>query len=257
MNICLIGAGRVGRPLADALANLSHSVEVMGRNEIGGKLHHDLSAYELVFLTVPDQQLKKISRQIEYLPTLGIVHCSGQLANENLGDNVAMFHPMMSFGGEETAAIFKSCPIGITGPDALCELLEELANDMEAKPFQLDEESKATYHMAGLFASVFPYVLLLVAREQAALAGIPGGTAQEMLGPIFSRTVEHLSSADPKLGITGPVSRGDISAVREHLALLEERPLEQELYRQLSKMAVKYAGVDQTTKDQLLNVLKQ
>ncbi|MFC1481340.1 Rossmann-like and DUF2520 domain-containing protein [Candidatus Neomarinimicrobiota bacterium] len=257
MNICLIGAGRVGRPLAAALENLSHTVEVMGRNDIGRELHKDLSKYELVFLTVPDQQIKKISQQIEYRPTMGVVHCSGQLANEQLGEAVAMFHPMMSFSGEETAAIFNSCPIGISGPAALCEQLEEIANGMAAKPFQLDEESKATYHMAGLFASVFPYVLLLVAREQAAAAGIPRGAVQDILGPIFLRTVEHLSSADPKQGITGPVSRGDTSTVREHLALLEERPLEQELYRQLSKMAVKYSGIDQTTKDLMLNVLEQ
>lgn len=257
MNICLIGPGRVGRPLASALENLSHTMEVMGRNELGGGLHHDLSKYDLVFLTVPDQQIKKINRQIEDRPKVGVVHCSGQLANADLGDDVAMFHPMMSFGGTETEVIFEGCPIGISGSDVLCGLLEEIANGMQAKPFFLDEENKATYHIAGLFASVFPYLLLLVAREQASQAGIPGGDIPDILGPIFSRTVEHLSSADPKLGITGPVSRGDSSTVRKHLAMLEDHPMEQELYRQLSRMAVKYSGIDRTTKDHLLSVLEK
>ncbi len=256
MNICLIGAGRVGRALTTALEKLGHTVKIMGRPETGADLHHDLAAFELVFLTVPDQQLKELSRQIEYRPSLGVVHCSAQLANAEMGDDVAMFHPMLSFAGNESTEIFKDCPIGITGSDELCDLLEEIAIDLGAKPFQLDEASKATYHLAGLFASLFPYVLLLVAREHAGNAGIQDSMLQDIFGPIFARSIEHLASADPQLGITGPVSRGDTVTVREHLALLEDKPLQQELYRQLTKLAIQYARVDQSTKVQLLGALE-
>lgn len=167
MQVVVIGLGRVGRPLAAALALRGPPPIRMGRRETGAGWHHDLSAVDLAFLTVPDQALPQLAQEIQNLPRYGLVHCSGQVMHAAVGNRVAMFHPVMSFRGDEVADIFKGCPIGMTGAVEVVQVLTGLAIDLGGLPFTLGEDQKPTYHLAAMLALVFPYILLLKAGELA------------------------------------------------------------------------------------------
>lgn len=256
MNIVLIGPGRVGRPLAQALAEAGHQVRVLGRAETAAGEHYELGAADLAFLVVPDQALVELAQQVVTYPRLGLVHCSGQLPNSNIGPQVAMFHPLMSFGGAESGAIFQGCPVGISGPDQVRAALFSLAEQLGARPFALEEGAKGSYHLAAMFASVFPYILLLQAKELAEKSGIAASDASIIFGPIFRRAVRHLEEGDPRQGLTGPVSRGDGQTVRRHLELLAGDPDQAELYRHLTRLSLRYARLDPGTRESLEQALQ-
>ncbi len=256
MIIALIGPGRVGRPLSQALADAGHQVKVLGRAETAAGEHHELGDADLAFLSVPDQVVAELAGQVVTYPRLGLVHCSGQLPNSNIGPQVAMFHPLMSFGGAESGAIFKGCPVGISGPDQIRAALVSLAEQLGARPFILDEGAKGSYHLAAMFASVFPYILLLQARELAEKSGIAPGDASRIFGPIFRRAAQHLEGSDSRQGLTGPVSRGDAQTVRRHLELLAGDPDRAGLYRHLTRLSLRYARLDPGARESLEQALQ-
>ena len=255
MQVVVLGMGRVGRPLAAALELKGTPPIRLGRRETSVGRHQDLSAADLAFLTVPDQALSQLAREIHSLPRYGLVHCSGQVMNEAVGQRVAMFHPVMSFRGDETADIFKGCPIGITGAVEVVQVLTTLANDLGSIPFTLAEDKKPTYHLAAMFASVFPYILLLKAGELARQAGVPDDQVGAIFGPIFRRAADHLQLDHRSQGITGPVSRKDGRTLGQHLEALDGDADGQALYRLLTKLSIEYADLDQAAKQELTEAL--
>ncbi len=243
--------------MAEAIQAAGHRVHLWGRAETAAGDHHRLDSADLAFLTVPDQFVAILAEQVTVLPRSGLVHCSGQLANRQIGSGAAMFHPMMSFRGDETAAIFQGCPVGISGPGDMQTILRDLAEDLGASPFILDHEHTSSYHLAAMFASVFPYILLLQAKELAQRSGLAPEEAGTMFGPIFRRAADHLEAVDPQEGLTGPVSRGDEQAVRQHLEVLAGDHDLAELYRALTRISLRYAGLDAGARKSMDAVLQE
>ncbi|MEE9464277.1 MAG: DUF2520 domain-containing protein, partial [Candidatus Neomarinimicrobiota bacterium] len=203
------------------------------------------------------QFVATLAGQVTALPRSGLVHCSGQLANSQIGSGAAMFHPLMSFRGDETAAIFRGCPVGISGPGDTRTILRDLAEELGARPFILDDEHTSSYHLAAMFASVFPYILLLQAKELAQRSGLAPEETGTMFGPIFRRTADHLEVVDPHEGLTGPVSRGDEQTVRQHLEALAGDHDLAELYRALTRISLRYAGLDAGTRESVEAALQE
>ena len=239
--LAVIGLGRVGTPLSAALRSAGYEVDTFTRQQTSLGEHRDLSACDLAFLAAPDQELPPLVAAVEHFPIGGLVHTSGQVRNASLGRAVSMFHPVMSFRAGESAEIFTGCPVGISGPDEAKTLLFSVAKRMGAIPFEVDEARKQTYHLAAMFASVFPYVLLLTAQDLAAECGIPTHQAAAVFGPIFSQAQRHLAASSPSAGLTGPVSRGDSATIERHMHALEAYPALRKLYRQLTELSIGYA----------------
>jgi len=257
MDIVIIGAGRVGRPLADAIQAAGHRVKLWGRAETAAGEHHQLDSADLAFLAVPDQDVATLAGQVMAPPRSGLVHCSGQLANSQIASGAAMFHPLMSFRGDEKAVIFRDCPIGISGPEDTRTILRNLAEELGARAFMLDDEHTSSYHLAAMFASVFPYIMLLQAKELAQQSGLGPDEAGTVFGPIFRRAADHLEAVDPQKGLTGPVSRGDEQTVRRHLEALAGDHDLAELYRALTRISMRYADLDTGTRESLEAALQE
>lgn len=246
MRIAIIGIGRVGKPLSEALGNQGHKVAAFNRDAIRKKQYVDLSGTDLVFLTMPDRLLSTIAGDIQVLPKYGLVHCSGQTRNADLGTQVSMFHPMMSFTAVDTAAVFHGCPIGISAEvSSTVNLLSGLAEDIGGDPFVLEENQKETYHVAGMFASVFPLLLLFKSQELLGRAGISRQDAGRILAPIFRRAADHIQSENPSVTITGPVPREDLVTIKAHLDQLSDDESGQELYRALTRLSLQYCSLDE------------
>ena len=240
-HIAIIGLGRVGAPLSAALLGSGYSVEILTRQNISAGDHHDLSAFDLAFLTVPDPELPSLAGGVKRPPALGLVHTSGQVRNASLGMQVSMFHPIMSIRDGESADIFTGCPIGISGTAESVTNLSAVAVKIGAQPFEIDEAQKENYHLAAMFASVFPYILLLTAGELAEKCGIPADQVADMLGPTFRQAVRQFAETSASGGLTGPVSRGDFNTVKQHMQTLNSRPELRKLYQQLTKLSIGYA----------------
>ncbi|MCK4579606.1 MAG: DUF2520 domain-containing protein [Candidatus Marinimicrobia bacterium] len=256
IKIALLGPGRVGRPLVAAMQLAGYAVEVFTRGSIDTGKHRNLAGFQLAFLTLPDQEIPVISGQIKQFPGEGLIHCSGQVSNRMLGPRSAMFHPLMSFRGDEEADVFTGCPIGISGAGELVNRLQKIADAIGALPFVLEEEHKASYHLAAMFASVFPYTLLLKAKELAVKSGIAPGQAGRIFGPIFRRALDHLEQTGAGQGMTGPVSRGDGQTLQEHMTLLADSPEDIALYKALTRLSIQYANLEHDIEAKLLGIIE-
>ncbi len=96
---------------------------------------------------------------------------------------------------------------------------------------------KVRYHAACVFASNYLVACAAVStRLLAAAAEVSPEEAARALEPLWQGAVSNLSEFGPPRALTGPVARGDLETVREHLAALD--PETRELYRQLALQAL-------------------
>ncbi len=255
MRIAVIGMGRVGLPLAAALESAGHTVSRFNRAQTTlGAI--DLGKQDLAFLTVPDQALGAVIENIGAHPVLGLAHCAAQVQNRELGENVGMFHPLMSFRGGESPAIFSQCPVGVSGSTELLPKLVEIAKSIEAEPITIDEAHKEKYHLAAMFSSVFPYLMLMATLELGRETGLSNEQSRKAFEPLYRQALDHFKNNRGGQAITGPVSRGDGETVRRHMDILQSKPELQQVYRHLTELAALYAEIPSQLKNKIISSMQ-
>lgn len=255
MKIAIIGMGRVGSPLAAALESAGHTVSRLNRAQTkSGSI--DLGEQDLAFLTVPDQELGALISNIDAHPVLGLAHCAAQVQNKELGENVGMFHPLMSFRGGESPAIFSQCPVGVSGSTELLPKLVEIAKSIEAEPITIDETHKEKYHLAAMFSSVFPYLMLMTTLKLGRETGLSHEQSQKAFGPLYMQALDYFKENRGNNAITGPVSRGDVQTVRRHMDILQSNPELQQVYRHLTELATLYAEIPSQLRHEIISVMQ-
>jgi predicted short-subunit dehydrogenase-like oxidoreductase (DUF2520 family) len=130
-------------------------------------------------------------------------------------------HPAMTFSGAvEDADRLPGAPFGVTSRPEHRPVAETLVLEMGGEPFFVAEEDRRLYHAALVTGA--NHLVTLVA-EAADLLRAAGVTAPEqVLTPLLTAALDNgLRRGDR--GLTGPVSRGDVGTVAEHLDTLTER----------------------------------
>lgn len=255
MKIAVIGMGRVGVPLAGALDLGGHTVARFTHAQTNHK-PIDLGEFELAFLTIPDQELPSMVKYINHTPAFGVVHCAAQVQNHELGENVGMFHPLMSFRSGESPTIFSQCPVGVSGSTELLSKLIEVAKSIGAEPITIDETHKEKYHLAAMFSSVFPYLMLMATLELGRETGLSHEQSQKAFGPLYMQAFDHFKNNRGNEAITGPVSRGDGQTVRRHMDILQSKPELQQVYRQLTELATLYAEIPPQLRHEIISAMQ-
>lgn len=257
-SIGIIGAGKLGSVLSIAFGKQLRWI--VCHTEIQAKelrnSFHDVpiytsigqitSACDVVFLTVPDGKIKETAGF--FSTVLGstfvgkmIIHCSGALGLDELnpcrehGMKTIAAHPYQTFTGKDITAL-KGIAWGIE-----CEKEDEdgingLVTSLGGIPVVLSsttKANKAVYHASAVVASNFVTMIVEVAREFAAKAGIN----DVFLTPIIRRAIENSLEAlhrDAPPPLTGPIARADVTTLELHRKALENTPL-WELYSILSR----------------------
>jgi predicted short-subunit dehydrogenase-like oxidoreductase (DUF2520 family) len=81
-----------------------------------------------------------------------------------------------------------------------------------------------------------------MAQRLLVTAGVPQDQALPMLIPLLSSVVQNLAQVGLPAALTGPVERGDVSSVEQHLRVLEARaPDLLELYRLVGRDVLRLA----------------
>jgi len=277
--IAIIGAGRVGVALGYHLvqrgfelgAVVSRRLEAAQKavNVIGqGVAAVEPCAVgdaEIVFLTVPDRAIAEVCLELaqggSISPGVAVFHCSGALPSrvlepaQALGARVGALHPIQTFADLEQALI--SLPgsyFGFEGAGELEPLAEEIVRALDGRLVVLRPEAKALYHAAAVFACNYLVVLVDVAVELLGESGV--GEALAALLPLIRGTVGNLERLGLPGALTGPVARGDVATVAEHLRqLAQQRPELVDLYKRLAQRALRLAqakgGIDAQAVEEL------
>lgn len=244
LRVGVIGAGRVGAVLGAALRRAGHDLagvyavsadsrdraaELLPDVPVVG-LPDAVAGMDLVLLAVPDDALPEL---VSGLASAGhweagqlVAHTSGRHGIGVLEPVLAAhalplaLHPAMTFTG--TAMDLDrllDCAFGVTAPSALRELAMALVIDMGGSPVWIDEAQRVTYHAA--LAHGANHLVTLVAEAMQVLAAAGVEAPAEVLGPLVRAALDNaLRLSDAAL--TGPVARGDVGTVAQHLSALEE-----------------------------------
>jgi predicted short-subunit dehydrogenase-like oxidoreductase (DUF2520 family) len=241
----VVGAGRVGPALAASLQLAGHRpVAVSAVSDASVRRAAELlpdvpvvspaqvmERAELVLLTVPDDALPGL---VEGLVETGavrpgqlLVHTSGRYGAKVLdpalraGALPLALHPAMTFTGmPEDADRLVGAPFGVTSHPAYRAVAETLVLEMGGEPFFVAEADRRLYHAALVTGANHLVTLVAEAADLLRTAGVIDPA--RVLGPLLTAALDNgLRRGDR--GLTGPVSRGDVGTVADHLETLNER----------------------------------
>jgi predicted short-subunit dehydrogenase-like oxidoreductase (DUF2520 family) len=130
-------------------------------------------------------------------------------------------HPAMTFTGTpEDADRLTGAPFGVTSHPAHRAVAETLVLEMGGEPFFVAEADRRLYHAALVTGANHLVTLVAEAADMLRSAGVTDPA--RVLGPLLTAALDNgLRRGDR--GLTGPVSRGDVGTVRDHLETLTDR----------------------------------
>jgi hypothetical protein len=110
---------------------------------------------------------------------------------------------------------------------------------MGADPIWVPRESRALYHAALSFGA--NNVMTLVNQTVDLLAGAGIEQPTDLIAPLFSAALDN-ALRDGDLSMTGPVIRGDVATVAQHLSVLSgQDPAVVQTYRALARLTASRA----------------
>jgi len=264
LDVAVIGTGRVGSVLGAALKRAGHKIvactaisdisKLRAESLLPGvpikSLTEAVRDCDLILLTVPDDVLSELVRGLALAgavsPGTFVVHTAGRYGDEVLDPLTAMgclplaLHPVMTFTGTSVDLNrLNACPFGITTPDQLRPVAQALVVEMGADPIWVPRESRALYHAALSFGA--NNVMTLVNQTVDLLAGAGIEQPTDLIAPLFSAALDN-ALRDGDQSMTGPVIRGDVATVVQHLSVLSgQDPAVVQTYRALARLTASRA----------------
>jgi predicted short-subunit dehydrogenase-like oxidoreductase (DUF2520 family) len=113
--------------------------------------------------------------------------------------------------------------------------VEALAVALELRPFVVADDQRARYHATAVVASNHLVALLGQVERLAAAAGVPFAA----FAPLAEASLANVFGLGARAALTGPVARGDLTTVADHLRELP--PSERDAYRALAREAARLA----------------
>jgi len=277
MHIGLIGTGTVGATVAIRLQQQGYTVSRVASRTIGKAQalaqrigaavcspQEILEHCDLVLLATPDRAIAPLAEQVAGWGHAGqiLVHFSGALSSEVMacarpaGARLLSIHPLQTFADVDRAlAALPGTHFTVEGDDP--EFGRRLVQDLGGIPHLIDARNKVLYHAAACIASNYLVVLAAVANDLLASCGFAPGEALPALLPLLRGTLASLAANGLPDALTGPIARGDVAVVREHLRQLPARYCP--LYQQLGVLAVtlgrEKGTIDPAAQEALLDVL--
>lgn len=172
-----------------------------------------------------------------------IFHFSGATSRDILaelkqyGIKVMSLHPMQTFG-IYCEDIFQDIFWGCDCEREDFAVAQNIIADVGGKAYLLSDEilqNKPLYHAIGVSASNFMQGIIEFTRVQCKNLNLP---ASDLLLPILRRAYENSVASilqDSDVPITGPVARGDVERIANHLQSFQKAGKFQDEYAMLTK----------------------
>lgn len=247
--VSIIGAGKVGWRLAQALENAGHYIEEVWSREpvnaarlvdhlysarVQETLDFSNSRAEIFLLAVTDTAAPEVAASLMLPPAALLAHTSGSLPMEILApaaNRFGVFYPLQTFSKERVIDL-SEIPICLEANHRRSlSMLKELAGSLSGKVVEMDAAKRKTLHLAAVFACNFTNHLLHISEEILE----KGGLDSQLLYPLIRETISKSMELGPAQAQTGPAVRDDHQVMEAHLQKLEEKPEWAELYYLLSQ----------------------
>lgn len=283
LRIGIIGAGRAGSVLGRSLADAGYTIAaVSSRSRSSADLlaesipgtrsaRNPQAAAEqadLVLLTVPDDVIADVCGSIRWRDDQAAVHCSGAGSLDLLshaagcGAETGTLHPLQTFAEvEQGTANLPGSTFAIEASSVrLSETLTEMAHRLGGRPLILAPGDKTLYHASAVMIANYFVALADAASSLWTKFGSDQTRSLSALLPLAQGTLANLKSVGLPEALTGPIARGDVGTVRDHLTALEATPDVLALYRALGLHTVSIAlarkGIDEATAERLREIFR-
>ncbi|HET6610884.1 MAG TPA: DUF2520 domain-containing protein [Kofleriaceae bacterium] len=180
-----------------------------------------------------------------------MLHCAGGLAAKDAFAGISKavggigtLHPLRAIAdGRRAMRQLRDTVFGIEGDDSGRAMARALVGCIGGSAIELSGEEMVAYHAAAAVASNYLVVLMDVAQEILAAAGVEGEAGLAALLALAEGTLDNVRERGVAGGLTGPVRRGDADTVARHVARLTAlSPEVAEIYRLLGRRAVTLTG---------------
>jgi predicted short-subunit dehydrogenase-like oxidoreductase (DUF2520 family) len=262
--VFIVGAGRVGRGLAEAFRGAG--LQVVGVHArtprdgaaTSGPYPKVMSEANVVIIAVSDTALNDVCHSLAVIArekdsplTRGtiVLHTSGSVtppALEELrtaGCPAGTFHPLAPFAtSERGAAAMRDGWVGIDGDPTACATARRLAAALGARTVNIPPNGKTSYHAAAVMASNFPIVLAALAARMLSSSGVEERAAEQIVQHLMASAVANLEFGSPRSVLTGPAMRGDAEVIAAHRSALRDDPDALAVYDALTRAAGNLSG---------------
>jgi predicted short-subunit dehydrogenase-like oxidoreductase (DUF2520 family) len=228
MKITIIGAGRAGTSLYDALRAAGHDVQLRHHDNL------DDVEGELVLLSVPDDAIESVSNELSVSETTVVAHVAGSrgLAELSRHPRRAFMHPLAALPDRAVGAQRVRGALFSVGGD---RIVEEVVTSLGGRVIRLSDEQRVLYHATASVAANHLVALLGHARALAEAAGL---SLEDFL-PLAQQALDDVNAVGVDAALTGPASRADMATIDAHLDALP--PSERSTYVALANAAFELA----------------
>jgi len=270
--IAVLGAGRVGQTLGCLLAAQGHQLTVVAcRTQAaaeravafigtGQPCTYDTVPLDavpygqgVVCITTPDAAIAPtaalLARRQPRWHGMTVLHCSGALSSAELqalqpcGVSVGSMHPLYAFGTPlADPEVLRGVHWCIEGDMPAKTVARQLIADLAGLVSEIAPEHKMLYHAAAAVAGNLITGLLSLSFGMLAHCGIAPEQARAMLVRLSEGVLQRIKAEGEVVALAGPISRGDVTTVAQHLQQLHALPpLYSAVYRSVSQELVALA----------------
>jgi predicted short-subunit dehydrogenase-like oxidoreductase (DUF2520 family) len=218
-----------------------------------------------VLIAVPESALAEcaegLSPRMSAATTI-VLHTSGLVPADVLGPlsrkgrHLGSMHPLRSFPSATGAAVeLHGVVAALEGDATAVREARSLARALGMRPVTLTPGAKPLYHAAASVAANLTHTLIATAKALLVRAGFSESGAAAALRPLVEGATEAALAANGMESLTGPLRRGDASAVRSHLAALPEDVAA--AYRAVGGLAVQALASQRSLSESQLQELKR
>ncbi len=170
------------------------------------------------------------------------------------GALIASIHPIKSFADPSLCITnFAGTFCGAEGDSTALVELEKAFQAIGGQILQVDSANKTFYHAASVVASNYLTALLELSIQSYVKAGLTREQALKIIDPIAHGTIKNIIELDTARALTGPIARGDVSAVSTQLnAFNQWKPEYGQLYQLLGGMALDLSVIKDTASQESL-----
>lgn len=269
--VVIIGSGQVGQTLgyllhrskkykvvgvwSRQLNNAKKAARFIGKNV---RIFNDKTiaalAGDIIFITTPDSAIQQVAQDIfsgnSVFNNKIVLHCSGSLSSDILRSAkrhknvlIASLHPLQTFADKlETAMNFRGTYCVYEGETKALSIVKEIIRTIGGIPVEIKAKNKTLYHIGCVLACNYLVTLINVANRFLKQCGFKNKDIFKVIQPLIDSTIKNIKTIGISSALTGPIARGDILTIKNHLkAIKEELPLYLPLYCELGKHTINIA----------------
>jgi len=283
-SFAIVGCGKVGTALGIFLSRAGYTIAGFSSKSLSSARHlaeivfsdhfsdipWDITRHaDVVFITTPDSAIEEtcsgISQHEGFADQAVVLHCSGALASSVLssakkrGAWIGSMHPLQSFASTEYRTNpFQGIIFSIEGEDPAVKIAKTIVSDLSGNAVTLLTEAKTLYHASAVAASNYLVTLLDLSVQLMEEAGVNRQDSFSLLKPLIVGTLSNIEKVGVRKALTGPIARGDVKTVKNHLAEIgSKRPDLLRLYKVLARYTVDIAAAGNAASESIIRELKK